>query len=663
MKRGINILLFFTKENRMAVLTIGSQGSQVKTLQRDLNTIMGTKLTVDGFYGVNTKSTVKQLQKTYGLVADGIAGPATLTFIEYKKHPYSKTTIKTVQTQLNQIMGTKLAVDGIAGPATTVAVRKFQMKYKLTVDGIPGAVTQTKLKTLVQPTVEKPQSTANKGIDVSVWQGAINWAQVRGAGVTDAFIRCSYTGLNSFTFGTDSRFETNIVEATKQGIRVGVYHFSQARTMVEAEKEANFVLKLVKKYKAKITLGIAFDYEFGERLNSTVAKQNGKAYNSQIVESFCSTVKKEGYQAVVYANTNMFTTYLDYERLKKQYPIWLAQYASAPSLAGASWWQYTSSGSVKGINSKVDMNKIYKNIAFTPTDNSTKPEPTPIPAPTQHYTGSLPTLDWKLSAKQAIDAALRWGKWIAGDNTFHYGEQGRSADKGKPGYSITHRAGCFFCHTNNNKVKLAKAAGLNANNWYKTYVCSSFVTAIWAHGARQASIEKLCNKGGALAIGKNGRSSSLDGRPSFKYMGKLSIEKLQRGDILVSTGHMMMVYDTVSDLKCKIIHATSYAGPYPSTNSSNSIIITTKAPTYNSVYRFTGSINRTTNLIYGEYSDRVKLLQQFLNWYFGNQNLAIDGIFYDGTLNAVKKFQTQEKIGIDGIVGPTTLKRMATIQK
>lgn len=310
--------------------------------------------------------------------------------------------------------------------------------------------------------------------------------------------------------------------------------------------------------------------------------------------------------------------------------------------------------------------------AFKKTTIITVPDP-PTPVVSSTYTGTLPSLRVVKNSAQVIADALKWGKWITENNTFHYGEYGKK-DYKTPGskyyeggkykalYNATHRIGCPFCGTEGGKVKRANAAGANGNNWKYTYVCNTFATALYAHGGQETTAYNKCSKAHCFGIGKDGRSASLDASGNWTYKGHLSISELKAGDILVSTTHMQTVYAPVSSTKVKIIEATSYFGKYRSAASDKSIRIITKKPSYVSVYRFTGNINKDIPLRYGEYSDRVALWQKFINWTEYNCG-AIDGKFGENTLAATKNFQKKCGITADGIVGPTTLAKAKVYKK
>ena len=289
------------------------------------------------------------------------------------------------------------------------------------------------------------------------------------------------------------------------------------------------------------------------------------------------------------------------------------------------------------------------------------------------YNEALPSLRVKKNASQVIEDALKWGKWIAQNNTFHYGEYGNKAyitvnskyyenGKYKPIYNVTHSCGCHFCGTEKKKKKdKATKLGYNGENWEYTYVCNTFVTAMYAHGGMIPAIYKKCSAGKCIGMSSNGRSSVLDKSKDWKYMGKIPMKDLKAGDILVTASHMQCVYAPISDKKVKIIESTSYIGKYKTSASNDSIRIKEKTPSYTSVYRFIGSIDADISIRYGEYTNRVVLWQKFLN-YNGYNCGEADGKFGTKTLAATKEFQLKNKLTVDGIIGKNTLAKAEEIK-
>ncbi|MCD8249920.1 MAG: hypothetical protein LUC60_08755 [Lachnospiraceae bacterium] len=198
------------------------------------------------------------------------------------------------------------------------------------------------------------QSSGNRGIDVSKYQGSIDWAAVASSGISFAIIRAGYRGSSTGALIEDPYFRTNIKGATAAGIKVGVYFFTQAITEAEAVEEASMVLSLVSGY--KITYPIFIDTE-----SATNGRANGLSTSARtaIVSAFCKTIKNAGYTAGVYASKSWFNNQLNASSLSS-YCIWVAQYNSSCTYSGKyNLWQYSSKGSVSGISGNVDMNISY----------------------------------------------------------------------------------------------------------------------------------------------------------------------------------------------------------------------------------------------------------------------------------------------------------------
>lgn len=191
------------------------------------------------------------------------------------------------------------------------------------------------------------------GIDVSKWNGTIDWAAVKNSGISYVIIRCGYRGSSEGTLIEDPKFKTNIEGAAKAGLKVGVYFFTQAVDDVEAVEEASMVLELVKNY--KISYPIFLDVEpSGGR-----ADKIDKATRTAVCKAFCETIKKAGYTAGIYANKTWLNEKIDASALGS-HKIWLAQYAATPTYSGRyDLWQYSSTGRVSGISGDVDLNVSY----------------------------------------------------------------------------------------------------------------------------------------------------------------------------------------------------------------------------------------------------------------------------------------------------------------
>lgn len=203
---------------------------------------------------------------------------------------------------------------------------------------------------------EKDGKRAAVGIDVSFYQGEIDWQQVAASGVEFAMIRLGYRGYSKGALQMDSKFEENIQGALDAGLEVGVYFFSQAVNTWEAEEEADFVLQAIEPY--PVTCPVVFDWEFISGEEVRTAGLEGAAL-TRCAGVFCDMVQAEGYQPMIYFNQDLGYLYYDLSALK-QYPFWLAQYAETPGFYyHFDMWQYSHTGQVPGIEGNVDLNLFF----------------------------------------------------------------------------------------------------------------------------------------------------------------------------------------------------------------------------------------------------------------------------------------------------------------
>lgn len=194
---------------------------------------------------------------------------------------------------------------------------------------------------------------SKKGIDVSEFQGKIDWKKVKNSGVEFAILRCGY-GMD-FLNQDDVEYERNANECERLGIPYGVYLMSYANTVEKARSEAKHVLRLIEG--RKISLGVWYDIED----NGTSGAIN-KETLTNIINTFCNTIKNAGNRVGVYANLNWLENKIE-KTIKDNYDIWVAQYYSKCEYEGKYiMWQHTSSGKVNGISTNVDMNILYEDL-------------------------------------------------------------------------------------------------------------------------------------------------------------------------------------------------------------------------------------------------------------------------------------------------------------
>ena len=204
------------------------------------------------------------------------------------------------------------------------------------------------------------------GIDVSKYQGTIDWAEVASSGVDFAMIRVGYRTQKTGVIYADTNAKYNMQQAAANGIKVGVYFFSSAVNEREAIEEAGWVADYIANY--NITYPVAFDCEGFDSANS---RQNGMSNDDRtnVADAFLQEIYSRGYTPMFYASASHLTgnSRWNTSTLENNYKMWVAQYPSVPypdtsstSYSGAcAMWQYTSNGNVSGISTNVDINVAY----------------------------------------------------------------------------------------------------------------------------------------------------------------------------------------------------------------------------------------------------------------------------------------------------------------
>lgn len=205
--------------------------------------------------------------------------------------------------------------------------------------------------------LENGQVVSHMGIDVSKYQGKIDWEKVAADGVEFVFLRLGLRGYESGKLVEDETFQTNIQGALAHGIKVGVYFFSQAVTEAEAVEEANFVLERIAPY--QIDCPVVFDVE---KVGSSTARMNQLTpqERTNVTIAFLDTIEAAGYKSMFYHNMETALLLLELERLEN-YDKWFAYYGEDlyyPYAYGV--WQYSEKGSINGISGEVDMNIAFK---------------------------------------------------------------------------------------------------------------------------------------------------------------------------------------------------------------------------------------------------------------------------------------------------------------
>ena len=173
-------------------------------------------------------------------------------------------------------------------------------------------------------------------------------------------IRVGYRGYSQGAIQPDTNFQKNMEGALKAGLDVGVYFFSQATTVREAEEEADYVLEAIRNY--PVTYPVVFDWEFIDGQTARTDEMEGE-HMTECAKTFCELVQAAGYTPMVYFNQEQGYLYYQLDQLD-EFPFWLAEYDEKPDFFyDFDIWQYTHTGTVPGIEGNVDLNLAFRDLS------------------------------------------------------------------------------------------------------------------------------------------------------------------------------------------------------------------------------------------------------------------------------------------------------------
>ena len=201
---------------------------------------------------------------------------------------------------------------------------------------------------------ENGNKISHLGIDLSYHNENIDWDELAASPVEFVMLRCGYRGYTEGGLVEDEKFREYAAEANRVGLELGVYFFTQAITVEEAEAEAEFVAELIEDY--DISYPVAFDTE---DISSESARTNtneiSNELRSQMCDAFCKVIASHGYYPMIYSSENWMRRRMNLESLQ-DYDFWAAQYVDNNDfLYDFTIWQYTDKGDVPGVKEKVDI--------------------------------------------------------------------------------------------------------------------------------------------------------------------------------------------------------------------------------------------------------------------------------------------------------------------
>lgn len=201
------------------------------------------------------------------------------------------------------------------------------------------------------------EKEAKKGVDVSTFQGDIDWEKVKKAGMEFAIIRLGFRGYESGKIVLDSKFEDNIEGSLKAGLDTGVYFFTEALDEEEAVEEAEFVIENLKDY--KINMPVVIDVEESANTEKTRTRDLTAQQRTKNVIAFCEKIKEAGYDVMIYGNLKSFMIMMNIEELE-EYDKWFAYYRYPFHFPyKIKMWQYTGYERIDGIDGKADVNLMF----------------------------------------------------------------------------------------------------------------------------------------------------------------------------------------------------------------------------------------------------------------------------------------------------------------
>jgi lysozyme len=193
---------------------------------------------------------------------------------------------------------------------------------------------------------------AIKGIDVSVWQGNIDFNKVKASGIDFVIIRAGYGNGNK-----DKYFDSNYSKAKAAGLHIGAYWYSYATSADGAKREAQSC--------ARVLSGKQLDYPVYFDIEEKSQLSRGKDFCSSLITAFCTELEKLGYYAGFYTSLSSLNSVVTHA-VKKRFTVWVAQWSSKCSYSGSyGVWQYSSKGNVNGISGNVDMDYSYTDFPTT----------------------------------------------------------------------------------------------------------------------------------------------------------------------------------------------------------------------------------------------------------------------------------------------------------
>lgn len=316
----------------------------------NIYSVLAAGLEFDGYIPVRDQHTTETTTSTTSTI------DVTTTTVDTSTSDLTSTSIIGETTTANSIDTSETTVSTVTTTLPTITSKETTTKLTTTVSvnqttsSIATSTYESTTETAETTTTVVTRPPLEYGIDVSVYQGAVDWKAVRESGVDFAIIRAGYgKHINQ----KDRYFDVNMESAQKEGLKCGAYWFSYAITPEDAEKEADVFYEVIKDYKFEYP--VFFDYETNEQYALTPKE------NSEIIKAFCERMQSYGY----YVSLCSYVGFLNY-RIENEifdiYDTWIAHYDVAVPWYSRDYgiWQYSCTGKIDGIDTNVDLNYSYR---------------------------------------------------------------------------------------------------------------------------------------------------------------------------------------------------------------------------------------------------------------------------------------------------------------
>ena len=493
-----------------------------------------------------------------------------------------------------------------------------------------------------------------QGVDISEYNGSIDWQTLASAGCEFAMIRVGYRGSTIGGLYKDALFDTNMQGAQSVGMPVGVYFYSQAITISEAVEEAEYVMNILSKY-PKTEYPVYIDVEETAGGGRLEAANLGRQAYTDIVLAFCDTLRAAGYNSAVYSYQSRLNYQLYADQFaKKGYDLWYAYYNIDPWGFDGDFqiWQYTGTGRIDGIRGQVDLN-------VSKVDYSG--------AKDLQNLGSKELLEGENAASEPENPTTPVD--VSGYPLVRYGDSGEYVKTlqtwlNQAGYNCGSADGVYGNGTYNAVVKFQGDKGLDADGIVGQQTWKALAAAVAGKNTEPSEPSEPENP--TTPVDVSGYSLVRFG-DSGEYVKTLQTWLNQAGyncgsaDGVYGSGTYNAVVKFQGDKGLDadgIVGQQTWKALAAAVAGKNTEPSEPSEPTEPENPTTPVDVSGYSLVRYGDSGEYVKTLQTWLNQ-AGYNCGSTDGVYGSGTYSALVKFQGDKRLDADGIAGQQTWKALA----